>query len=158
KNLPRGGSLSLPTVSGESRPTPSILPPLRSRIRGETTETRERRRAGVLPFLFAILTAAGLVALIAWQAAPWLSSSKTEQVAVPAPAPPPHLPAQYKPSPLGPAREKPAEEAQVPATVQPKSPPAENVGPEAPAPEKPRPALIPPSGERLHKPVEKPRE
>jgi serine/threonine-protein kinase len=71
--LARGGALNEPTLAGFSRGAAS-LPPARRPRRGEETGTRgERSRLGFLPFLAAILMAAALLALIGWQAAPWLT-------------------------------------------------------------------------------------
>ena len=68
KMLPRGGSLDLPTAV-EARLAASVS------LSESTEETKagSRRRMGILPVLFAILAATGLVVLIAWQAAPWLA-------------------------------------------------------------------------------------
>jgi hypothetical protein len=105
KPLPRGGSLNLPTAMEARRPAKVSLS-------GSTEETKPsgRRKMGVLPVLFAILVAAGLVVLIAWQAAPWLtgstdSSPKTPVAEAQPPAPQPALTAsppveQKKPSPM----------------------------------------------------------
>jgi serine/threonine-protein kinase len=78
----------------------------------EETKPSARRKMGVLPVLFAILVAAGLVVLIAWQAAPWLTESSQSppkavvtQAQPPSPQPvPPPLPVveQNKPSPMPP--------------------------------------------------------
>jgi serine/threonine protein kinase len=105
KPLPRGGSLNLPTAMEARRPAKVSLS-------GSTEETKPsgRRKMGVLPVLFAILVAAGLVVLIAWQAAPWLtgstdSSPKTPVAEAQPPAPQPASTAsppveQKKPSPM----------------------------------------------------------
>ncbi|HLY16025.1 MAG TPA: protein kinase [Bryobacteraceae bacterium] len=108
KPLPRGASLNLPTAV-EARKPASVLS-------GATTEeTREsrRHRVGVVPMLLAILMAAGLVILIAWQAAPWLTNSSQKQTTTeqskPAPTqtasppvtgPPVAAPDEKKPSPM----------------------------------------------------------
>src|ERR1019366_230150 len=70
KPLPRGGGLNLPTAVEARRPA-SVSP---SRAT-EETKPSGRRKMGILPVLFAILVAAALVVLIAWQAAPWLTES-----------------------------------------------------------------------------------
>jgi len=71
--LARGGALNEPTLAGFLRGAAS-LPPARRPRRGEETGARgERSRLGFLPFLAAILMAAALLALIGWQAAPWLT-------------------------------------------------------------------------------------
>ena len=77
--LARGGSLNLPTAVEARRP-----PRLESVALAGTTEetkTREGRKVGVLPVLLAVLVAVGLVGLIAWQAAPWLTDSGPKPVA-----------------------------------------------------------------------------
>jgi serine/threonine protein kinase len=71
--LPRGGSLNLPTAVEARRPANVSL----SRST-EETKPSARRKMGILPVLFAILVAAGLVVLIAWQAAPWLTESQSQ--------------------------------------------------------------------------------
>ncbi|HWB98967.1 MAG TPA: serine/threonine-protein kinase [Bryobacteraceae bacterium] len=91
KAMVRGASLSQTTAYAERRP--DILPPLRHR-RQEADEPEERRKGGFFPFLMAILAAAGVIALVAWQAGPWLTESMSRQMtgqsnpAPPAPAPP----------------------------------------------------------------------
>ena len=68
--LARGGSLNLPTAVEARRPAG-----LAASGTTEETKPRARHKVGVLPVFFAILVAAGLVVLIAWQAAPWLTGS-----------------------------------------------------------------------------------
>ena len=91
KTMPRGGSLNEPTMVDSAKPVVT-LPPARRAHRAEATTTAERgerRSARFLPFLLAILVAAGLLALIGWQAAPWLSN---QVQATKAPVPPPVRP------------------------------------------------------------------
>ena len=104
KPLPRGGSLDLPTAVEARRPANVSLS-------SSTAETkpRSRRKMGILPVLFAILVAAGLVSLIAWQAAPWLTPSSPKAPVIvaqpPAPqpaAPPAPAPEEKKPSAMPP--------------------------------------------------------
>lgn len=119
KTLPRGGSLNEPTLQDHPRPA-APLPPPHPRAGATTTgEYRDRRKMGFLPVFLAILMAAGLVALIAWQATPWLASSgqtkATEAPPAPEqPAPPPLAAEENKPSAAGPpaGETKPAEETQ----------------------------------------------
>src|SRR5690349_16137782 len=61
RNLPRGGSLSLPTVVSDA-PTGPVIPAV-----GTTTEETHRRSASkwVLPFVAALVVALGLIGLIA---------------------------------------------------------------------------------------------
>jgi serine/threonine-protein kinase len=139
KTMPRGGSLNEPTMVDSAKPG-ATLPPARRAHRAEATTTAEggeRRTARFLPFLLAILVAAGLLALIGWQAAPWLSNQTQAtkapvpppvQAAPPATAPAP-VPAEPKPSPMPPPATTPAETAE--AT----NPPAEK------PPAKPAPAI-----------------
>src|SRR5580658_663453 len=106
KPLPRGGSLSLPTAVEARRPANVSLS-----SSTEETKPSRRRKMGILPVVFAILVAAGLVVLIAWQAAPWLTGSPDsspttavtqaqppapQQASLPAPA------QEKKPSPMPP--------------------------------------------------------
>ncbi|MGA2132020.1 MAG: serine/threonine-protein kinase [Bryobacteraceae bacterium] len=107
----RGGSLSLPTAMDAPRPR-NVSP---SRTTAEI-KPRERRRVGILPVMLAILVAAGLVILIAWQAAPWLAGSPsskppetTTEPVTQAPAPPAAAQTQKTPAPAPP----------VPVTVSP---------------------------------------
>jgi hypothetical protein len=121
KTMPRGGSLNEPTMVDSAKPGVT-LPPARRAHRAEATTTAERgerRTARFLPFLLAILVAAGLLALIGWQAAPWLAN-QTRAPKPPAPppvaaAPPATTPApvqaEPKPSPMPPPAATPAEAA-----------------------------------------------
>jgi serine/threonine protein kinase len=78
KPLPRGGSLTEPTLAEESRRA-VLLPPARQPLRrGRTTETVTAEvpagsKGGFFTFLLAMLVAAGLLALIGSQAVPWIS-------------------------------------------------------------------------------------
>ena len=117
KMLPRGGSLNLPTAVETQRPASVSLS-------NSTEETKPagRRRMGFLPVLLAILVAAGLVVLIAWQAAPWLSgpgdtSSSQAPAATQAqpPATQPAAPATAEPAAKKPSPMPPVEVPSVPA-------------------------------------------
>jgi serine/threonine protein kinase len=137
--LPRGGSLNLPTAVEAGRPANVSL----SRST-EETKPSSRRKMGILPIVFAILVAAGLVVLIAWQAAPWLTESSPKpsvtesQPPAPQPASPPApAPAEKKPSPMPPAQAAPeasAEEAKTGAAPErgPIPAPAVSGGPSRP--------------------------
>jgi len=129
KTMPRGGSLNEPTMADSAKPG-VILPPARRARVAEATSTAERRTAGFLPFLLAILVAAGLLALIGWQAAPWLSNQvqtttppapPTVPAAPPATTPAP-VPAEPKPSPMPPPAATPPEIANPPAERPPAKP------------------------------------
>jgi serine/threonine-protein kinase len=126
RSMPRGGLLNAPTMADVqapalAAPAPAALPPPRRKGRAEpaTATIETGRKSGFLPFLLAVLVAAGLLALIGWQAAPWLmpgrppsdsgehgaAAPKVESpvVAVP-PVPAPAAaatPGDAKPSPVG---------------------------------------------------------
>jgi hypothetical protein len=123
--MPRGGGLNEPTLAEVKRPA-IALPPSRRRIEASTSiEAKGPRKSGFLTFLLAMLVVAGLLALIGWQAAPWLlkqtvhrtdsepSASATPPALTPAPAAaapgetkppdskaPDTTPAEAKPSPM----------------------------------------------------------
>jgi tRNA A-37 threonylcarbamoyl transferase component Bud32/outer membrane biosynthesis protein TonB len=112
KILTHGGGLSAPTVA--EMPAPAVaLPPSRRARRLETTTTDERpRKAGFFTFVLAVLVAAGLLALIGWQAAPWITRSG--QKAPPAAEAQPQPPAEPTPTPTAPPQQAaapPPEEA-----------------------------------------------
>jgi len=131
KSMPRGGLLNEPTIADVKAPAlaaaaAAVLPPPRRTGRAESTATTTReakRKPGFLGFLLAVLVAAGLLALIGWQAAPWLKPGRqasdsgehraaapqqespvaaTPPVTAPAAAPG-AAPGDAKPSPVGPA-------------------------------------------------------
>jgi hypothetical protein len=131
----------------------------------DETKLSKRHKVGVLPVVFAILVAAGLVVLIAWQAAPWLTDSGAKPPATDSPPPaaiqsspppPAHPPAtspeERKPSPMLPASESKTETAE--ASGESGGPPQSDAVPErGPLPEpppetsggvqsKPRPATV----------------
>jgi tRNA A-37 threonylcarbamoyl transferase component Bud32 len=98
KPLARGGLLHEPTMAdvpapAAPGPTKVLAPPRRPRradatATGTATTTTGKRKTGFLTFLLAILVAAGLLALIGWQAAPyvlpWLQPPSNEhRAAVP---------------------------------------------------------------------------
>jgi serine/threonine-protein kinase len=123
KTMPRGGSLNEPTMVDSAKPVVKLPPARRARAEATTTgERAQRRTAGFLPFLLAILVAAGLLALIGWQAAPWLSN-QTQAIKAPVPPPdqpappataaaPTPAPAEPKPSPMPPPATTPAKTAE----------------------------------------------
>src|ERR1035437_10355032 len=144
KTMPRGGSLNEPTMADSAKPVVTLPPARRTRLAEATSaaEGVERRTAGFLTFLLAILVAAGLLALIGWQAAPWLSN---QVQATKPPAPPPveaappattpvPVPVEPKPSPMPPPSTTPAETANTPPAGRP-------LGPERKPPAKPAPAI-----------------
>ncbi len=86
KLMARGGSLNEPTLAEAGagahgrrprRPGDACRSPVRPRRLGDTTVTSAReggRKSGLLTFLLATLVAGGLLALIGFQAAPWLGA------------------------------------------------------------------------------------
>ncbi len=75
KSMPRGGSLSEPTIADAGAPRVIALPPAHQPVRSGGSHHDQRaeassRRAGFVPFLLAILMAAALLMLIGWQAIP----------------------------------------------------------------------------------------
>jgi serine/threonine-protein kinase len=157
KLLPRSGTLSeptigeLPTTKAKSRPSVTLPPPRRP-ARSEATATGAipKRRGGFVPFLLAILVAAGLLALVGWQAAPWLMPPRTNPKSGPPRTGQTEQPAQQ------PAQQQPQQQAQqtAPQTapLPPEPAPTVSAAPATPPPErsasdsKPSP-LGPPPGE-----------
>ncbi|HEV2448123.1 MAG TPA: protein kinase, partial [Candidatus Sulfopaludibacter sp.] len=135
KAMPRGGGLNEPTMA--DAPPPRMMPPAR-RPHGAVTATadRARRKSRFLPFLLAVLMAGGLLALIGWQAAPWLLQNRqapppAESHAAPSPAAEVQPSSTAAPPAPAPVEQKPATDQQTPA-----APPTE----QAPVPPAPRPA------------------
>ena len=150
KTMARGGSLNEPTVV-ESLAPPPQMPPARHRPEASSTQERAtRNKFGFLAFLGAVLMAGALLALIGWQASPYLGpkhaqpSAETQPPPVPEPKPqvqtpvsappPPTTPAESaeaKPSPMPPAeKQEPPKEIAIPPEVT-KEPPTPR---RAPAP------------------------
>jgi len=103
KTMPRGGILGEPTVADVPK-APAMLPAARRRLEGtSTTERSVRRKTGFLTFLLAILVAAGLLALIGWQAAPWLLQNQKQAQNSEAPAAKPAAPQPVEQPALQPA-------------------------------------------------------
>jgi serine/threonine-protein kinase len=148
KTMPRGGSLNEPTMADSAKPVVT-LPPARRARRAEATTTGERgqqRKSGFLPFLLAILVAAGLLALIGWQAKPWLSNQVNQVQATKTPVPPPveAAPPATTPAPASTPAPTPAPVEEKPS---PMPPPAATLAetanaenPPAPQPEQKPPA------------------
>ena len=137
--MARGAGASEPTMVGATRPE---LPPARSPRRDSTTmDTARRRRIGFLPVMLAVLMAAGLIGLIAWQAAPWIAHNAPAKQAEPAPAAAPPDQAEKRPSaagpPVAPAASAPAAApgTTVPAAESPPAPGTEAAAAKAPAAE-----------------------
>jgi serine/threonine-protein kinase len=139
KPLARGGLLQEPTMAdvpaiAATVPTKMLAPPRRPRradatATGTTTTPTGKRKTGFLTFLLAILVAAGLLALIGWQAAPyvlpWLQPPANEhratvpkeqvppptaqpEVVPPVSAPATSTPASSPPAALSPEDAKPS--------------------------------------------------
>ncbi len=150
KPMPRGGSLNEPTALDAARPPISLPParkPLRSARPGETatTEVRAERKGSFLTFLLAMLVAAGLLALIGWQALPWLSQKpqaqetaqqqppRTDTSPASQQAPPPQVPAATQAASQGTAAAD-----QKPSPMAPVEPAKEQPKPEEPKVEEPK--------------------
>ncbi|MFB3828423.1 MAG: serine/threonine-protein kinase [Bryobacteraceae bacterium] len=141
----RGAAASAPTAVEEPRPK-AMPEPHRRRAATTTAEDRPRRKTRVAPLFFAVIVAAGLVGLIAWQATPYLT--RKNQEAQPAP-PPAAVQEEKKPSPMGsPVVQKPPEPVAPvetkPAVEEPKPRPEPAPEPERepePAP-RPKPAAV----------------
>jgi tRNA A-37 threonylcarbamoyl transferase component Bud32 len=125
KNLPRGGSMNLPTVATEAIAVPTVAGS------GTTTEEafvgRRRRSKWVLPFAAAVIVAVGLIGLIALQFGPGLGIGHTTTDQPPTPA------ASNPPANVTPASNPP-----VTTPVEDKKPSAMDTPP-VPAPVKPEP-------------------
>src|SRR5262245_15815317 len=146
KLLPRSGTLSEPTFgevpTARTKPKPAVtLPPPRRPARSEMSSTvMTKPRGGFVPFLLAILVAAGLLALIGWQAAPWLMPPRTTPT-----SPPPHT---EPPQPKTQAQDQTPQPAQQPPTqaaAPPTAPAPQTTPPTAPAAEAAPPAERKPS-------------
>jgi hypothetical protein len=152
----------MPTTGIDQVVVPPVRPPLPPPVKrtrpGDTTMRQERRRVSAFTVVLAILVAAGLVGLIAWQAAPWLiegdrrssaESSVPPHKEVPPPTPTPATasppPAAEKPSPAGPPTQPPAADTppEPPEATTPK-PPKTQPEETAPEPSKPVHAERPP--------------
>ncbi|MFN7998165.1 MAG: protein kinase [Bryobacteraceae bacterium] len=107
KPLARGGGMSLPTEVEVRRPEPLATT--------EETQPRQGRRMGIVPVFLAVIVAAALVGLIAWQAAPWLTDSRSKQSTAgtthPSNSSPPPVPAEKKRAPSQPIAPPQAAEA-----------------------------------------------
>ncbi len=82
KLMPRGGYLNEPTVAEAPAPAVTLPRPVRPVRLGDTTATSARtdaRKSGLLTFILAVLVAGGLLALIGFQAIPWIGSGQQAQ-------------------------------------------------------------------------------
>jgi serine/threonine protein kinase len=127
KTMARGGSLSGPTLV---EPNPGVmLPPGRPpRLSESTAERTTTKKPGFWAFLMAILVATGLLALLGWQAAPWLAKTTTSQ------------PAQTNPQPQAQTQAAPVAPPQQAATPPATPPEAADKPNPLPAPSEPAPA------------------
>jgi len=143
KLMPRGGLLNAMTMADVKTPTATaaapatVLPPPRRKSRSAPasgTTADVKRKSGFPGFLLGILVAAGFLALLGWQAAPWLmpgsqpsdsaghpAATPTEQAPPPAAPevtppvnPPATSPQDAKPSPMGQALPAAGSGAEVP--------------------------------------------
>jgi serine/threonine-protein kinase len=132
KAMPRGGSLNEPTVVDRAKPAVKLPPARNPRHDATTVERAATRKSGFVPFLIAILAATAILALIGWQAGPWINQFVRGE---PPPAmpktsvpPPPETPvtvaekplAEQKPSPMPPAKSAPPGETAVDGESHPK--------------------------------------
>src|SRR5579871_2566382 len=151
KTMARGGTLSGPTLVEDARAGVTLPPGRPVRLRESTVERSSAKKPGFWAFLMAILVATGLLALLGWQAAPWLgktSNPQTAQSKQPPPetqqsAPsqqPPSQPEQPQASGSQPAATPPAPEQA--ATPAPSEPAAPQAAPPAPAG---KPSPLPPA-------------
>jgi serine/threonine protein kinase len=137
--MSRGGLLNEPTLTGIPS-TMAQLPPSR-RSRKDEPSAEHRSKPGFLTFLAAVLVATGLLALIGWQAAPWLANpnrlpaaqteAPPEQPKEQPPAPPPAVaeaPGETKPSPLAVPPEAPKSAPEEPPAAATVRQPAPRVG------------------------------
>ncbi len=155
-----GDAAGMAAMTGKTT-VPSMPPGRKPNRSGDATtvERAVKKKSGFMPFLAAILMAGALLALIGWQAAPWLGSDNRKQasppddtpVAVPqTPAPKVAANTQGKENPLGPPSTPPDQPAQTvpadtggtkPVQTEPVQPPADAKPPETkpvePAPSTP---------------------
>jgi serine/threonine-protein kinase len=185
KLMPRGGLLNAQTMADVRAPLLAVaapaaaLPPPRRKSRSEptvTTTTEVKRKSGFLGFLLAVLAVAGLLALIGWQAAPWLmpgrqpsdsgehrAAAPKEESPVPAAPPatapavtPAAAPGDAKPSPVGSTAAGGGTDDRFVSSVKPTAEPAKPspkqavnpLAPEPPTPQSERPAPVRPGGPR----------
>jgi serine/threonine-protein kinase len=135
KAMARGGSLNEPTLVEAAKPAVKLPPARNPRQEATTAERAAARKSGFVPFLVAILIATGLLALIGWQAGPWLlqqvntpppvaTQRKVEAPVTPQPSAAAPK-AEEKPSPMPPPESQATPVAGAPATLpveQPKQP------------------------------------
>ena len=136
RTMPRGGSLSEPTVA-DVRPAVNLPPARRARAAEPATIEQERaRKSSLWSLLFAVTVAIVLLVLLGWQAGPWLNkpaprtapSKPVAQEKAPAPPIPASAPPEEKPTPLAePAPPPPEDNAAAAPDVEPQSTPPEKL-------------------------------
>jgi hypothetical protein len=147
--MPRSGMLHEPTMVDAARAQTSksaTLPPPRRPRRpvgsSGTSAGSDRQKSGFLTFLLAILVGAGLLALIGWQAMPWLMPPVQTQPRAEVPKTQAAPPEQPQLASRAPVPEPPP--AVQPATPQPQAEPAVDAKPspmkQDPPPKRERPA------------------
>jgi hypothetical protein len=159
--LARGGTMNEPTMADMAGLAGARLPPPRRSRRGETTATSattEKRKIGFLPFLLAILVSAGLLALIGWQAAPWLTpGSRASGTEKPAAPPKEELPAPGPKAEATPPVSPPAQSpAQAPGTEPAPQDAKPSPVPPVPAPQDAKPSPVGPPPESARPPAAQP--
>jgi serine/threonine-protein kinase len=147
--LPRSGGLNEPTM-GEVKKPAIVLPPARRRMDASgTVERGAQRKSGFLSFLLAMLVVTALLALIGWQAAPYLlkQNARTPDADAPKSATAPASEAARAKTPPAASETKPAE-----------APPTESKPPESKSPDhnaaEAKPSPMPPAPPPEAKPSE----
>jgi len=147
--LPRSGGLNEPTM-GEVKKPVIVLPPARRRMDASATMERgAQRKSSFLSFLLAMLVVTALLALIGWQAAPYLlkQNARTPDADAPKSATAPA-------SESAPAKTPPASSETKPA----EAPPTESKPPESKSPDhnaaEAKPSPMPPAPPPEAKPSE----
>ena len=128
KTMARGGGLSGPTLV-EAKPGVALPPGHRTRLSESTAERRAGKKPGFWAFLMAILVATGLLALLGWQAAPWLGKTASPPTAQAKPEPPSSQPPQAQ------ATEPPPTQPSSSQAAAPPEPPTPSSQPPAPQPD-----------------------
>jgi serine/threonine protein kinase len=137
KTMPRGGSLREPTVADAPQPAVMLPPPARrTREETATVERESSSRVGFWAFLLAIAVAAGLLALLGWQAGPFLGKRSSPQAEQKQTTAPPKAAASQPASPTA----TPPAAAPTPSSAPP------SAAPPAVAAESGKPTPLPPAG------------
>ncbi len=153
KLMPRGGILNEPTIADAQAPRVKLPPPVRPKRLGDTTVASVRggeRKSGFLTFLLAAVVTAGLIALIAIQAPPWLTSvgKQPEQPRAEAPK----TPEQAKPEETSKSETAKSETPKEPQPQAAAPPAGEDAKPSPLAPAEPKPE--PPAAEPPRRPAQ----